>query len=331
MWDLYNPKALLEKAQTMWRDYLNVDEELGTERSWNSTLAMELSHRREFQQKRVVEREEEIKSFALETEEKRKKYEEEGLPLLEVYDRTSIGKLMFDEVNQGVEKDARVVHEMYQDEINNFGYQSKILFSLTLMVEALRAKMFAGKPFHDELMALEQETEKHPDIMALMEPLREVAKEGLRSAEWLTLAGQDAAESIERALETPSTGLVAKSFFHSAKFDLTETPDRKRGLNTHQSSANAVPQHFGEQLSAALDRRNYSAAVHLAVEASKRLPLGTVTGEEALQCINRFYAGAVPVVLAHHLSDYCEASLVTTRFSFVEKFLDEIAKEGGGK
>ena len=302
-------------------DYFDVEPDVADLVARNKATKKDIEKLRKYGDARKESNQKHLEALEQEAAAMQVKYQQQSQPVLEEYEKTSVAKLMYDEISGGIDSDIRSLQQLQEQEMQGFGFQSKVLFSLALTVEALKTRIASGKPFDKELRALQQEVDNSGDVLLVTEPLKCVADKGLKSSTWLTIAGREAAESLAHAFHNRSSTQVAQSLFSKAKFEMPNAAEIGIPQAKRRDYAVELNDHVASQ--------DYREALKVADEAMERLPQGTRASEDAIVALSKFKEGVVPVLLAHQLFDYCDASLTTTRYSFVENFLDEIGKELG--
>lgn len=101
-------------------------------------------------------------------------HQERANPYYDAIDKLAIGKMVYDELTRTVEQQESVVQKLAGEELKSYGYQSKMVASLSLTYEALKCMIGRGEPFQNELNYMDmelQDADLAPALVAL-EPLR---------------------------------------------------------------------------------------------------------------------------------------------------------------
>lgn len=258
-------------------------------------------------------------------------------PLLSEYDEISAAKVVFDQIGSAAEEQHRSLANHAEGELGHFGYASKKLFALHLAVDALRRRMADGRPFSAELGAFMREVDGAKDLELVSAPVAAAAEKGLPSHDWLAVKGHEVALALgDAASAAVVTSASAASFFDRLKFRIS-APEATNAAGAAAPSAAtrttpatpaAAPSSTHAEIVAAftacIGRRDYGTAILRAEDALGRVPHGTAAAERAAAAVGTFRAAALPVAMSSDFLDFCDASVTTMRYSFVEPLLLEL-------
>uniref|UniRef100_A0A7S1LMD7 Uncharacterized protein n=1 Tax=Neobodo designis TaxID=312471 RepID=A0A7S1LMD7_NEODS len=120
---------------------------------------------------------------------------------LDALDVLSVAKMVYEEVEATMAKMADGVRQAGQRELHGYGYQSKMLLSIDLTLDAMRSSMRAGEPFASQLDALNGELNDAgaTDAAAALPVMRSFASEGIASKAAIASAAVALASAVNEA------------------------------------------------------------------------------------------------------------------------------------
>ena len=246
-------------------------------------------------------------------------YAETSKPLLDEYDNISLAAHYYSEAVNTAAMQAHVVDYLQNKETTNYGYRSKHLISVSLMLEALRLQVSSGKPFAKELALVIEESES-PDLAVLAAPMQRIAAGGLPTERELRNAGYQVALAVEDTTKWSNQAAASSSsWFDMFKFRTVATPQASQ-LSQMQKAAALDTAHL---FTAHVDESNWVGALKLSDGNFQKMTSSSnvLTSKEVQQAVEAFRGLAEPVVATDAFFRYAEASLVTARLAFVEDLL----------
>ena len=322
-----------------WALDVERDDNVANQVKKNQNLGNDIAKLKAYHVEREENNAKSLEAMKMDLTKKKATYEVDSQEVLASHDRMSVAGLIYEDIVKQIDTDMQSVQQVSDNDVGTFGFQSKIIFNLSMTVDALKAKVRSGLPYATELEALRAEVGKSNDIAMMTSPISgPLAHQGIPTHERVMVLGKETAESLLRATRQgamrPTTGTqVAQSFFHRLKFD---APTPSQTVAEAQAAHHNHHHHHDQKLNRkeletfstdffdSINQRDYAEALRVAAEAQERLPPGTTVAKEFESGIEKFRAGVVPMMLAQNLFDYCDASLISTRYSFVSPVLEKI-------
>ncbi|KEG15444.1 hypothetical protein DQ04_00071120 [Trypanosoma grayi] len=293
--------------------FLTPDEALSRERVRNE-IALENLAKARLQLRSEEDRlEKEVAELDNELQAKRSALAAVARPMLNEFDEVSLAQHYYQEVSNIAASHLRIVSQLADRELGEFGYVSKKLISVGLNYEVLKLRMASGGPFRSELSTVLKDAESD-DLTLIAAPLQRVMN--IPPAAAVRATAFDLARAIEEAGKGPAREPV-RGWLDFLKFRTSFSPTM---LEMRQVRARRAAARFLGHV----EQGEYHLAMGVAEEIYTEARREVVANEALLTiAFEAFRNNVLPNIASDVFSRYARASLDASRYACVEKMLKE--------
>lgn len=247
---------------------------------------------------------------------KREGFAAAARPLLDEFDNTSMAQHYYQEVSNTVASHLRIVSQLADRELSEFGYVSKKLISIGLNCEALKHRMAGGAPFARELSTVLKDSESD-DLSLIAAPLHRVGV--VPSAAAVRATAFDLARAIE---EEAGGGNLPREpvggWLDRLKFRTLFSPTM---LEMRRVRARRAAESFRSHVECGEYRKALELVEDIYADANRE---GGVANAELFEsAYAAFRETVLPTIASDIFLRYSRASLNASRYACVEKLLKE--------